>query len=250
MVSDLTKSEIKLKHDAMTNGVFLYPDKYNTGCDETIPLTKIQIDEVIDDVVFSLQLSGTGIGVNGWKGDSQIPHDAVIENYDFSDYTLYSGNQQKLTEEKTITFKNCKFKGVRNDPRSENGMKIKLVFDHCTFTGGVSETNITLYRCYIKEVYGDAMNPLRNFTFEESYVENLLPEADKKGTHVDGTQTYGRDYLTGDNIVFKNSRMEIPNFYFEYYEPGITYSAVNACLMFQLEYNDVNNVTYENMKLN
>jgi len=102
------------------------------------------------------------------------------------------------------------------------------------------------------------MNPLREFYAENLYVYDLAHEGNNKGTHIDGLQIYGdqssrRNVENGKwiskvetgYIKYNNVRFEIPSFYYE----GNT-SYVNACVMFQLEFSDVDNVSFENLYVN
>ncbi len=246
---------------------FIHPDRYNCGCDEQ-SLTKITEGMEVGGVKFSV-VSEKYIGINLWNGDDVIPDAAVIENCDFSGYpALWIANQSKLTKKKTVTFRNCKFNGFRNGYvldkiKDSQGNVIKEVekenlltakFENCTFQGGIFEVNISLKRCLIKETYGDGCNPLKNFEVIECYFADLLPGPRGGTAHVDGTQTYGRKNISGGNILFKNTRMEIPFLFFDENEAlkaehGDAHY-VNACIMFQLEYGDVSNVTYQDMMLN
>lgn len=238
-------------HKRLNRDVDIIPDKYNTGAREDTDFHKLTQEGAINDVYIKLSFDKDKPENNRYiittyvpKDAPYFPNEAVIEDYDFSDANFKIYNPDRFDCKKTITFKNCKFKGFANcGPYDEN--KLFCVFDHCTFTGGVNEVNISLNWCKIGGFPTDAMNPLKNFICLNSFVHDLVPYGNEKGTHVDGFQIYGRDSTNGGNILFDNVRFEMPSIHFE----GNT-SAVNACVMFQLEFGNVNNCYFKNLICN
>jgi len=137
--------------------------------------------------------------------------------------------------------------------------KVYFVFNNCSFGGNVSSSYITLNNCKIGGFTSDAMNPLREFYAKNLYVYDLAHEALAGELHLDGIQIYGdqrsrRNEVNGKwisqvetgEIHFDNVRFEIPSVNF-----GAENKAyVNACVMFQLEFSDVDNVSFRNLYVN
>lgn len=248
--SALIKNDDELDHD-----VCIIPDKYNTGAREDTVFNHITEEGSVNDVYIKLRIDEENPKNNRYiitsyvpKTAPYFPNEVFIEDYDFSDMSFVVYNPDRFDCEKTVTFRNCKFKGFANcGPYDSN--KLHFVFEHCTFNGGVNEVNITLKKCRIEGFVGDAMNPLKNFVVLDSYVCNLLPYGTPgepgKGTHIDGFQIYGRKDTVGGNILFNNVRFEIPSIH----HMGNN-SAVNACVMFQLEFGDVNDCYFKNLYCN
>lgn len=242
--------EIK-NNNELDRDVDIIPDKYNTGARPDTVFQKLTSEGAINDVYIKLREDKEKPDNSCYiitsyvpKTAPYFPNEVTIEDYDFSDKKFVIYNPEKFDCEKTVTFKNCKFKGFANcGPYDEN--KLSFVFEHCTFTGGVNEVNITLNWCKIGGFARDGMNPLKNFVVTNCLICDLVPEGNQNGTHIDGFQIYGRDSTIGGNILFNNVRFEIPSIYFE----GNT-SAVNACVMFQLEFGDVNDCYFKNLICN
>lgn len=223
------------------------PDKYNTGVDESKCILKHYEDGLINGAYIKIDTRSDKIYcLTSYipKNVSELPSKVVIENYDFSDGDFKIYNPERYSEKKLLVFRNCRFKGFKNCGPYDNN-KVSCEFDHCEFKGGVNEINITMNWCKIGGFPTDAMNPLKNFTVNNCFVYDLACEGNKKGTHIDGFQIYGRENTIGGNIVFDNVRFEIPSFY---YENNTSY--VNACVMLQLEYGNVNNCSFSNLICN
>lgn len=231
------------------------PDKYNTGVDPKIPLKKITESTSINGVYITYRTDTSQYVISGYGPnhvtdrngilESEMPDIAVIENYDFSDMPFVVLNSDRYYRKKTVKFKNCKFKGFRNVPSETN--KMWLEFDHCTFNGGVNEAQISLNYCYIGGFTADGMNPTRYFKCKNSYIADLVTEVTDHEVHIDGFQSFGRANIKGGNIYFDNVRFEIPSIYFENQHSG---TGVNACVMFQLEFGDVDNCLFKNLFVN
>lgn len=246
--SDLSSSRPFYEAD---RDITIIPDKYNTGVDKNIVLNKLDADGDVNGVYIKIRTDAsndsikTNYIITSYSDNlSKLKANSTIENYDFSDAKMVIYNPDRYDEDKTITFRNCKFKGFANAGPYDNN-KVTCKFEHCSFSGGVSEMNISLNWCYIGGFPTDAMNPLKNFTVTNTFVCDLQPEGNTNGTHIDGFQIYGRKGTVGGNIHFDNVRFEMPSFYYE----GNT-SAVNACMMFQLEFGDVVNCSFNNMICN
>lgn len=239
-----------ISDDSDSNKNFIYqkiPDKYNCGADENISFKKINNDSSINNVYIKIDTrSGKDYVITSYlpAGAPSLPKASVIENYDFSDGNFRILNPDRYDEEKTVTFINCKFKSFKNCGPYDNN-KLSFNFEHCSFFGGVNEINISMNWCKIGHFASDAMNPLKNFTAKNCFIYDLMCEGNTNGTHIDGFQIYGRGDTKGGNILIDNVRFEIPSIYYE----GNT-SAVNACVMYQLEYGDVSNCTFSNLICN
>lgn len=227
---------------------FLYkkiPDKYNTGPEPGTSFSKIGKEGLVNGLYIKIDDKKDYV-ITSYipKNVMEMPSKVVIENYDFQDGNFRVVGADRFSEKKTIIFKNCKFKGFRNGaPYDDN--KLTFIFDHCSFGGGVNEININLNWCKIGGFPQDAMNPLKNFKVQNCFIYDLSCEGNEKGTHIDGFQIYGRENTIGGNILFDNVRFEIPSIYYE----GNT-SYVNACVMLQLEFGNVNDCIFRNLICN
>lgn len=236
------------------------PDKYNTGPRSYVTFNKISQSGYISENVYLMIRTDTNqycLSASKNKVEN-FPDKVVISNYDFSDYDFVVQNSNRFPCNKYIVFENCKFKGFRNDAASKDDSRIYFTFNYCSFSGGVSSSYLTLNNCKIGGFTTDAMNPLREVYCNNLYIYDLLHEGNTNGTHLDGIQIYG-DQRSRNNVIdgywvsqvetgeihYKNVRFEIPSIHFE----GNT-SAVNACVMFQLEFSDVDNCSFEDLYVN
>ncbi len=237
------------------------PDKFNTGADESVIFSKHTSSGYISEN-FNLVIrtdTKTPYYNLSYSASKNLPDRVTITNYDFSDMNFITTRMSEYSNHKIITFNNCKFKGFRNDAVSKNSSgKAYFVFNHCSFSGNVSSSYIVLNDCKIGGFTTDAMNPLREFFVKNLYVYDLMHDGNNNGTHLDGLQIFG-DQRSRNNVVdgkwiskvetgyidFDNVRFEIPSIYYE----GNT-SSVNACVMFALEYSDVNSVSFNNLYVN
>lgn len=235
------------------------PDKYNTGPKEEIQFNKLsQTGEIAEGVTLLLRTDTKTPFYCLTSRRTSLPDSVTVRNYDFSDYDFSTLGMDQFKRNKKITFENCKFKGFRNDAVAPGSTKVYFVFNHCSFEGGVNSAYITLNDCKVGGFTSDGMNPLREFYANNLYIYDLSHEGNKNGSHIDGIQIYG-DQSSRKNVVnnkwipnletgkisFKNVRFEIPSIYYE----GNT-SYVNACVMFQLEFSDVDDVSFEDLYVN
>ena len=239
---DLSSYEIINGNHFMYAGI---PDKYNTGCDPNTSFATINEDGYAGELYVRVQVSDgvKSYVVQGARIDAS-PDEITVKDYDFSDGKMRTTQPDIVANVKKIRFVNCKFNGFANAKPYETN-KMYFTFEHCTFTGGVNEVNITLKSCRIGGFIGDAMNPLKNFNCYDTFVCDLLPAANVTGTHIDGMQTYGREGCEGGNIMFDNVRFEFPSIHYDGYDDNC-----NACIMFQLEYGNVSNCTFQNLYCN
>ncbi len=236
------------------------PDKFNTGTKSGTDFKKLNAtDEIGANVVLQKRIDENKYVLSSYSNNlEKFPNVSVIENYDFSDmdFVVYSSDRYPVN--KKIIFRNCKFKGFNNSPSEGKGARIYFEFYFCDFSGNVSSSYISLNDCKIGGFTNDGMNPLTEFYANRLYIYNLMCEARPDEVHVDGFQIYG-DYraknnevdghwiskINTGNVHLKNVRFEIPSINF-----AGNASYVNACIMFQLEFSDVDNVSFENMFVN
>lgn len=241
--------------------VVVIPDKYNTGPKPGIVFKKLTQTGSVEELTINIRTDTKtpfyNVSSHGPNQDN-LPDEVFIEGYDFSDMDFTVQGSDRYSNSKHITFENCKFKGFRNDATSSDKSRIYFTFNHCSFAGGVNSAYITLNDCKIGGFTSDAMNPLREVFVNNLYIYDLIHEANTKGVHVDGIQIYG-DQRSRNNVVdgkwiptvetgdihFYNVRFEFPSINF-----GGVNSYANACVMFQLEFSDVDNVSFENLYVN
>lgn len=232
--------------------VRIIPDKYNTGVKAGTVLTPFYQDRnshningvnilhrrIVNkngEVYFEFQIIG--------KENLNLPSETIIENYDFSalKFTFQPGNV--YNENKTIIFRNCKFKNILN---SGDNNPFYLVFENCTFVGNVSETNIYMDHCYLGQHLSDAGNPLKNYIVKDCYVSDLVVDPLTNGeVHIDGFQSFGRKGIVGGPVLLDNVRFEIPAIHYENTNAG-----VNSSVMLQLQYGSIHHVYYMNLICN
>jgi len=236
------------------------PDSRNCGADESTDFTVLtESGEIADGVYLMLRSDTNQYNLSSYKCP-QLPKNVTIRNYDFSQHDFVTNGMDRYKEYKYITFENCRFKGFRNDAvKADSSGKAYFTFNNCTFSGNVNNSYITLNDCKIGGFTSDAMNPLREFYASNLYVYDLAHAASEKEIHLDGIQIYG-DQRSRNNVVdgkwisnvetgdihFDNIRFEIPSI-----NLGANNKAyVNACVMFQLEFSDVNDVSFRNLYVN
>lgn len=236
------------------------PDKRNCGADESESFTVAGDDtEIAPGVTVTFRTDTDKFNFSSYK-IKELPERTTVCNFDFSSHDFVTLGMNRYNRIKTVVFENCKFKGFRNEAVSpDSAGKVYFVFNNCSFGGNVSSSYITLNNCKIGGFTSDAMNPLREFYAKNLYVYDLAHEALSGELHLDGIQIYG-DQRSRQNVVdgkwiskvetgeihFDNVRFEIPSI-----NLGAENKAyVNACVMFQLEFSDVDNVSFKNLYVN
>lgn len=241
-------SDVKTKN-------FLYcaiPDKYNTGCDENTRFKKLNpsSDPKVKDIYVDGIYLRIGYDSKGKKRYVLTGYSSFnpninneLRDYDFSDGEFVIQDSQRFPHDFVIFFKNCKFSSFRNNGPFVNN-HVFSILDHCTFTGSIGTMNMKFIWCKFTKHPSDAMNPLYNFTVQYSYICDLMCKAVGEDVHVDGIQIFGDTEVKGGGIFIDNVRFEIPSIYYPDNGKG---GGVNACVMFQLEFGDVSNVTFSNL---
>lgn len=231
---------------------FVIPDKYNTGNLKGVPLTKfVQGETTIDGVTTGV--SGETLVVNFlWSGNRHT-NTRIIENMDFTNYPsfrFYNGGEQ-IEGDVIFIFRNCKFNSV--GVGWDMWENVKFYFYDSEFKS-FGSSNAEFHRCYFGGGGGDTMNPFKNVAVYNSYFTVNTPLIND-GTHVDGIHTFGSNNSAAataiiHNLHYYDSRIEMP--YVRTKKENGEYSTgyVNAAIMFAPEYNDADDVIYENMWVN
>ena len=280
------------------------PDRFNTGpkgkLDYFTPVldTKTNYYTVTaknsknEDVKLYLKLSGDEVTYYidfSNAENKKLSGEIVLSNINFYNTNIRTKEEDKLVNNITLVFKNCRFEYVRTlYPDS----KFKAKFYNCSFYN-FNGSNSYFERCAFGGKPNDALNPFRNVEVKSCYFSDMNYYLGKE-THIDGTQIYAyaevirdaegepildadgkRQYknpLDATNINFDNCRYEIPNIVFQPREEEVveeTYedelseessekkedekpkvATINACLMVQLEYARGYDIHFKNCILN
>ncbi len=231
---------------------FVIPDKYNTGNLKGVPLTKfVQGETTIDGVTTGV--SGDTLVVNFlWSGNRHT-NVRTIENMDFTNYPslrFYNGGEQ-IEGDVIFIFRNCKFNSVGVGWNMWDN--VKFYFYDSEFKS-FGSSNAEFHRCYFGGGPGDTMNPFKNVAVYNSFFTNNTPLF-SDGTHMDGIHTFGSNNSEAataiiHNLHYYDSRIETPYFLTKKENGEFSTGYVNASIMFAPEYNDANDVIYENMWVN
>ena len=183
----------------------IIPDKYNTGCDESVGLTVVDSLTTIDGIKYKLANENTTVFLDFQYGNpSLVGQELTIENMDFSQLDSFSVGGAGETGV-TIHFVNCKFKLMTN---YEADSASTYTFDHCTFTKAMT-VNSTFNWCSFGGTLDDGMQPFYNVTVNNCFFYNF-PPSNSEGKHTDGVQTFGKEGVDVKNINFNNVRFEMP----------------------------------------
>lgn len=250
-----TKTEEKQNNQTQETNVVLenivsdkivIPDKYNTGVKGN--LTKYNLDM---DLGLKIKMSGNAVVINFAFKQNHIP-EIVIQNIDFTDYdkvAIYGGGENITDTKIKLIFKNCKFNFVSTPANFDTDITVE--FQNCTIQnfGG---SNASFNKCFFGGSSHDGMNPHRNVTVKNSYFAGINTYDANNARHYDGVQMFGSntiDNLLVENLKFYNCRFEVPAI--NETRNGVpSKSGVNAPIMFALEYDNGNNVTFENIIAN
>lgn len=236
------------------------PDSRNCGADESVCFTVASGDtEIAPGVTVTFRTDTDKFNFSSYKVQN-LPERTTVRDFDFSSHDFVTLGMDRYNGRKTVVFENCKFKAFRNDAVSPDSTgKVYFVFNNCSFGGNVSSSYITLNNCKIGGFTSDAMNPLREFYAKNLYVYDLAHEPLAGELHLDGIQIYG-DQSSRRNVVDGKwiSKLETGEIHFDkvrFEIPSINFGAenkayVNACVMFQLEFSDVDNVSFKNLYVN
>ena len=222
------------------------PDKYNTGSKGSL---KKYTPEMELGITF--KMSGNTPVINFTNKQNHIS-EVTIKDIDFTNYdkvAIYGGGEDVTDIKIKLTFKNCKFNSITT--ASNLDTDITVSFENCSIKnfGG---SNASFNKCFFGGSSHDGMNPHRNITVKNSYFAGTNTYDANNARHYDGVQMFGSntiDNLLVENIKFNNCRFEVPAI--NEVRNGIpSKSGVNAPIMFQLEYDNGNNVIFENIIAN
>ncbi len=219
------------------------PDKYNTGCSGELTAFKMDTENpmMAGDVLIIPGSNATRFVLDFCYRNKDISGTVVIENYDFSEYSLWSYNEDKVDRQIKVVFNNCKFGGVAVGKTDAN---ISFEFNNCTITS-FSGSNTTFNRCQFGHTFSDGLVPFVDIEVNDSFFTDMAGMVTDKGAHIDGTQIYGIAGTDVSNVFYNNCRFEIPGLARE----G-TAAYVNACIMLQLEFSNANNVKFTDSTVN
>lgn len=218
------------------------PDKYNTGCDESLITTTVSEAGTYNGIVYGTVGSRRSLEFQ-YSANQNLGATLLIEN------TMFPNGLQDLNNgvlARTITFKNCYFMGRFSVPTGNNNV---FIYEDCTFEY-CSPSFSTFYRCkfYRSSGAGDGMNPYKNVIAYNCYFYDLIHLTTSINAHCDGVQIFGHDSLVdSENIHFYNCRYEMPWFPIEGQASG---SYANAQIMIALEDSNGVDISFENCHIN
>lgn len=225
--------------------ITIIPDKYNTGCDETLLTPCIDEPGVMQDFYWGFYSAGAAIGISfsDPNNTSKIGTTITISNVDFTNYIVRSFNNDNVDVDTKFIFNNCKFNEVTLDGNEHLQFEIN---DSTIVTSNFSYADLN--RCRIGGSYNDGTRSFGYTTFNDCYICDLC-YWDGTGNHTDGIQIYGRAGLDCNDIILNNCRFE--GVTYPVYKDGVPSSAyVNACIMLQLEFADGDNIQFNNCVVN
>lgn len=226
------------------------PDKYNTGCNGT--LTEVVIDATsgvtINNVAFIQRADSASVRcvLDCYYRNKEVTGTICFENYDFSDYQFWVYNSDKVDRKIKFIFKNCRFGSVSVGRGATN---ITCEFDNCTIRS-FNGSNTTFNRCQFGNSYSDGIVPFCNIKVNDCFFTNMTSMPTDAGAHIDGTQIYGYADVEVSNVAYSNCRFEVPPLRVAPLTGTESKAYVNACIMYQLEYNSAKNVSFKDCIVN
>ena len=218
----------------------IIPDKYNTGCRGE--LYKINGENELNDIV--LVYSGGSLVFDFYYRNKGVTDTIVFEDFDFSSYSVSVYHESLITgKEIKLVFKNCKFSHFNNGRQASDVFSYE--FYNCSFERFYG-SNASFHNCWFGGTYNDGLTPFNKVLIEDSYFSDYASnDPNGNGLHSDGTQIYGHADSMVENVVFSNCRFEVPAVH-----TTKSTSAVNACIMLALEYNNGKNIHFKDCILN
>lgn len=216
------------------------PDRYNTGAQGE--LTKVDIGTVVNDIQFVSASENTRNVLDFGYRNKTVSGTVVFKNYDFSNYELWSYNENKVDRSIKLIFENCKFSKIAVGKDKSN---LSFEFNNCSiecFNG----SNAVFNHCQFGKSCIDGIVPFQNVEVNDCFFLDMACEkGSEKAVHTDGTQIYGVAGIDVQNLSYKNCRFEIPPL-----TVAGSAASVNACIMLQLEYSNAKNVTFSDCIVN
>ena len=221
----------------------IIPDQYNTGCKGELQVIEMNTENGTDvnGVLFIAGSGGTRHVLDFAYRNKEVEGTVYIENCDFSNFSLWSYNENKVERDIHVVFNNCKFLGVSTGKSEGN---VTFEFNNCTFNS-FNGGNSTFNDCQFGKSYTDGVVPFQNVQVNHCFFADMGSMMSEKEVHTDGTQIYGYAEVDVSNVNFTNCRFEIPAL-------GIDDSKayVNACIMLQLEFSNAKDVSFTNCIVN
>ncbi len=219
------------------------PDRYNTGCSGELTVLKMDTDNpmMVGGVLIIPGSNATRFVLDFYYRNKDISGTVYIENYDFSEHSLWSYNEDKVDRQIKLVFNNCKFSGVAVGKTDAN---LSFEFNNCTITN-FSGSNSTFNRCQFGHTFSDGLVPFVDIEVNDCFFTDMAGMVTDKGAHIDGTQIYGIKGTDVENVSYNNCRFEIPAL-----KPEGTAAYVNACIMLQLEFSNAKNLKFKDMLVN
>jgi len=214
------------------------PDSLNTGAKGA--LTKISGDCTAGGIEFKKGSDGVNLILDFVYRNLDVSGDVIIENFDFTDFTVNSRTHDPKDREVRLIFKNCKFDGF-DTTRTES--TLSFVFENCSFVRYYG-SNTDFSRCFFGGSAQDPLRPYQNVTVTDCYfsdMDHYLASAD----HSDCTQMYGETDVDVTNVRFTRCRFEMPPLYIENSK-----ATFNACIMLQMENSNAHGLIFEDCILN
>lgn len=236
-------SEIE-KIEQTAADINVIPDKYNTGC--TGDLTEVAMNAengtTVNGVLFIAGSDATRHVLDFYYRNKEISGTVIIENCDFSDYSFWVYNADKVEREIHVVFNNCNFSGVST---GRTGGNVSFTFNHCTFRN-FNGSNSSFEWCQFGKSYSDGMVPFQNVHVNNCFFTDMgSMAASDKEIHTDGIQIYGYKDVDVLNVSYTNCRFEIPPL-----SPEGSTAYINACIMLQLEYANAKDVLFQDCIVN
>lgn len=216
------------------------PDKYNTGAKGE--LTTVEIGTTVNGIQFKAASDNTRNVLDFAYRNTNIAGTISFENYDFSAYSLWSYNEDKVDRQIKVVFNNCKFSTVAVGKEDGN---LSFEFNNCTMEG-FNGSNSVFNNCLFSKGNTDGLVPFQNIAVNDCFFSDMACKvASGKEIHTDGTQIYGAEGIDVSNVSYDNCRFEIPPLSIE----GST-ASINACIMLQIEYSNAKNVSFTDCIVN
>lgn len=218
------------------------PDKYNTGAKGE--LTTVGLGAKVGGVSFKAATAGTSQRntLDFAYNNTSLSGTVTLENLDFSDYPVWSYNENKLNKAINVVFNNCKFSFV--SVGKEAG-KISFEFNNCSIESFYG-SNTTFNNCLFGRSYKDGLVPYQNVSVNDCFFTDMAGQkATSDSLHVDATQIYGVNGIDVTDVHYDNCRFEIPPVRYQ----GSS-AVINACIMLQLEFSNAKDVSFTDCTLN
>lgn len=224
----------------------IIPDRFNTGCDESLLTPCITQDGYMQDFYWKLYNKGTTLGFSFSNPNNagKVGTTITISNIDFTTFPLVqSFDNSNVDVDTYLIFENCKF----NELTLIGSEYLHIEVNDCT-AKELTLTYTDAHRCLIGGSYIDGLRVFHHSTIEDSYIRDLCYWS-KDSYHSDGIQIYGKTGEDCVDIFLNNCRFEVVS-YPVYKHDVLSSSYINACIMLQLEASSGNNIHFDHCVVN